>query len=93
MMYDPNWMDDLVAYLKDDILSTNKREAQKVILKSSKFVMGKDNSLYRQSWSGLMLKVVHPSEVQLILQDLHKGSYGSHAGGRTLAHRAITQGY
>lgn len=92
-LYGASWMDDLITYLKNDVLQSDKREARRVILKSSKFVLGKDNSLYRRSWNGPMLKVVHPSETQLVLQDLHKGSCGSHAGGRTLAHRAITQGY
>lgn len=32
----PSWMDELIAYLKDDVLPTDKREAQKVILKSLK---------------------------------------------------------
>lgn len=82
-----------MAYLKDDILLKDEWEARKIILKSSKFVLGKDRSLYRWLWTGPMLKVVHPSDVQLILQNLHEGSCGSHAGGQTLAHRAITQGY
>lgn len=55
-MYGPSWMDDVVAYLKDDVLLTDKREVRKIILKSSRFVLGKDNSLCLQSWSGPMLK-------------------------------------
>ena len=36
---------------------------------------------------------MHPKALELILKELHKGICGSHMGGRSLAHRAITQGY
>ena len=36
---------------------------------------------------------MHPKALELILKELHKGICGSHIGGRSLAHRAITQGY
>ena len=42
---------------------------------------------------GPYLLCIHPEASELILDELHEGIYGSHIGGRSLAHRAITQGY
>lgn len=36
---------------------------------------------------------MHPSHVSSILAELHSGSCGCHSDGRSLAHRAISQGY
>ena len=35
----------------------------------------------------------HPELTESLLEELHEGICGSHTGGRSLAHRAITQGY
>ena len=36
---------------------------------------------------------VHPEMTEFLLEELHEGICRSHTGGRSLAHRAITQGY
>ena len=36
---------------------------------------------------------VHLNLTESLLEELHEGIYGSHTEGRSLAHRAITQGY
>ena len=36
---------------------------------------------------------VHPEMTETLLEELHEGICGSHTSGRSLAHRAITQGY
>ena len=36
---------------------------------------------------------VHPKMTESLLEELHEGICGSHTGGRSLAHRAIIQGY
>ena len=39
------------------------------------------------------MSCVHPELTKLLLEELHEGICGSHTGGRSLAHRAIIQGY
>ncbi|XP_065633667.1 uncharacterized protein LOC136069281 [Quercus suber] len=39
------------------------------------------------------LLCIHPEKAELLLEELHEGICRSHTGGRSLAHRAITQGY
>ena len=36
---------------------------------------------------------VNPDQTESLLEEIHEGICGSHTGGRSLAHRAITQGY
>ena len=44
-------------------------------------------------FSGPYLLCVHPEMTELLLEELHEEICESHTGGRSLAHRAITQDY
>ena len=89
----PSWMDPLVLFLKHDTLPEDKNEADKIRRKASQFWLSEDSKLYKRSFSGLYLLCVHPDATELILEELHEGICESHMGGRSLSHRAITQGY
>ena len=89
----PSWMDPLVQFSKHDTLPDDKVEADKIRRKASRFWLSKDSKLYRRSFSGPYLLCVHPEATELILEELHEGICGSHTGGRSLSHRAITLGY
>ena len=41
----------------------------------------------------LMGLTLHPSKIEELLAELHDGVCGSHVGGRSLAHWAMTQGF
>ena len=86
-------MDPLVLFLKEDILPEEKTEADKIRRNASRFWLSEDQKLYKRSFSGPYLLCIHPKASELILEELHEGIYGSHIGGRSLSHRAITQGY
>ena len=89
----PNWMDSIVLFLKKDVLRENKFEADKVRRKAPRFWLFKDQKLYKRSFFGPYLLCIHPEAVELLLEELHEGICGSHIGGRSLSHRAFTQGY
>ena len=89
----PSWMDPIVAFLKDDILPETKSEAEKIRRNAIRFWLSKDHKLYRRSYSGPYLLCVHPKASELLLEELHEGICGSHTRGRSLSHRALTQGY
>ena len=86
-------MDSIVLFLKEDVLPEDKSEADKVRRKAPRFCLSEDQKLYKRSFSGPYLLCVHPEAVELILEELHEGICGSHTGGRSLSHRALTQGY
>ena len=86
----PSWMDPLVLFLKEDILLDEKTEADKIRRNASRFWLSEDQKLYKRSFSGPYLLCVHPKALELILEELHEGICGSHTGGRSLSHKAIT---
>ena len=90
---DPCWMDPYVLYLKEGIMPEQRKEAEVVRRKATRFWLSKDSKLYRRSFSGPYLLCVHPEVVEDLLYEIHEGICGSHTGGRSLAHWALTQGY
>ena len=86
-------MDSIVLFLKEDILPSDKLEAEKIRRKAPRFWLSEDQKLYKCSFSGPYLLCIHPKMSELLLEKLHERICGSHTGGRSLSHRAITQGY
>ena len=86
-------MDPIVSFLKNDVLPEEKSEAEKVRRKAHQFWLSGDHKLYKRSYSGSYLICVHPEASEMLLEELHEGICGSHTRGRSLAHRALTQGY
>ena len=86
-------MDSISLFLEKDILPEEKFEAEKVRRKVPRFWLSEDRKLYKRYFSGPYLLCVHPEALESFLEELHKGVCGSHTGGRSLSHRALTQGY
>ena len=86
-------MDPIVLFLREDILLVDKLEADKIQRKTPRFWLSKDQKLDKCSFSGPYLLCIHLKALELLLEELHEGIYGSHTEGRSLYHRAITQGY
>ena len=86
----PSWMDPIVLFLREDILLEDKLEADKVRRKAPCFWLSKNQKLYKRSFSRPYLLCIHPEASELLLEELHEGIYGSHTGGKSLSHRAIT---
>ena len=89
----PSQIDLIVLFLNEDILPKDKSEADKVRRKALCFWLSEDQKLYKHSFSRPYLLYIHPEASKLLLEELHEGIYGSHTGGRSFSHRAITQGY
>ena len=89
----PSWMDSIMQFLKEDTLPKERVEANKVRRKVTRYWLSENQKLYKRSFSGPYLLCVHLELTESLLEELHEGICGSHTGGRSLAHRAITQGY
>ena len=83
-------MDPILLFLERDILPEEKAEAKKIQRKAPRFWLSEDKKLYKHSFSGPYLLCVYPETSESLLEELHEGIYGSHTGGRSLSHRAIT---
>ncbi len=90
VMVGPCWMDPYVQYLKEGILPEQRKEAEIIRRKAVRFWLSKDSKLYKQSFLGPYLLCVHPEITEDLLFEMHEGICGSHTGGRSLAHRALT---
>ena len=73
-------------------LPEDPKHAHKVRIQASRFTLI-GNDLYRSSFGGPYLRCLIQQEIQYVLSELHEGICGNHSGGRTLAHRAHSQGY
>ena len=89
----PSWMDSIMQFLKEDTLPEERVEVDKVRRKATRYWLSENQKLYKRSFSGPYFLCVHPELTESLLEELHEGICGSHTGGRSLAHRAITQGY
>ena len=86
-------MDPIVLFLREDILLEDKSKVDKVRRKTPRLWLFEAQKLYKRSFSGPYLLCIHPEASELLLEELHEGICGSHTRGRSLSHRAITQGY
>ena len=79
-------------YLSTRQLPTERNKAHKLQIQAARFSLI-DGQLFKRSFGSLYLKCLTPEQSQYVLAELHEGICGNHHGGRTLAHRAHTQGY
>ena len=86
-------MDSIILFLREDTLPEEMIEADKVRRKATRFWLSENQKLYKRSFSRPYLLCIHPEMTESLLEELHEGICRSHTGGRSLAHRAITQGY
>ena len=89
----PSWMDPIVLFLKEDVLLEDRYEADNIRRKALRFWLSEDQKLYKRSFFAPYLLCVHLEAMELLLEELHEGIYGSHTKGKSLSHRAFTQGY
>ena len=88
-----SWMDPLILFLKEGVLPNEKGDTEKIWRKAPCFWLSEEQKLYKRSFSRPYLLCVHPEAVEPFLEELHEGIYGSHIRGRSLSHKALTQGY
>jgi len=81
--------------LKDEVLLNNRAEAQKRQHLATRYILLGD-ILYKKSYSKLhsdpYLRCLGPDKAKKVMQEIHDGDYGNHAGGQSLSHKAINQG-
>nr|CAN74304.1 hypothetical protein VITISV_013003 [Vitis vinifera] len=86
------WTNNIAEYLRTGTSPRDPREAHKVRIQAARFtIIG--GHLYKRSFTGPYLRCLSQSEAQYVLAELHEGICENHSGGRSLAHRAHSQGY
>ena len=87
------WMDPIIEFLAEDRILENESEVNKIYRIASCYWLSPDRKLHRRSFGGPYLLCIHLGKVNELLAKLHEGVCGGHVGGRSLAHRAMTQGF
>ena len=88
---EPSWMDLIVDFLAKNRIPYDEKEANKVRRVAFRYWLSADRKLYRRFFERPYLLCLHPGKVNEFLIELHEGVCSSHVGGRSLAHRAMTQ--
>ena len=89
----PSWMDPVSNIWKVTSCLKKKQRLRKYAGKLIVFGCQRTRSYTDGLFSGPYLLCVHPNATESILEELHESICESHTGGRSLSHRAITQGY
>ena len=85
-------MTSIAYYLSSGELPDNRGVTRKIQVHAARFSLV-NGQLYKWSLGEPYLKCLTTQQGQYILAELHEGICGNHQSGRTLAHRAHTQGY
>ena len=85
-------MTPIVSFLQDGHLPQDADEAKKIRKRVARFTILND-VLYKRGFSMPYLKYVDDDETKYILEEIHEGICGDHAGPRSLVSKVIQTGY
>ncbi|XP_075515704.1 uncharacterized protein LOC142550516 [Primulina tabacum] len=87
-----SWMTPLIEYIVHAKLPIDRVQALRIKKQAPRFTL-LNNTLYRRSYLGPLLKCVSESEVEYILREIHEGCCGEHLGGMALSRKALLAGF
>ncbi|XP_073104433.1 uncharacterized protein [Elaeis guineensis] len=89
---EPSWMELIIRYLSDGVLSEDPAKAKRTRWIASQCVMV-DGCLYKRSFSLFLLKCLGLTDADYVLRKVHEEICGSYLGGKSLAYKILQQGY
>ncbi|KAI3458734.1 hypothetical protein Pfo_015397 [Paulownia fortunei] len=89
---EPSWKDNIVQYLTTAELPDNPVDARKLKTRAARFLII-DGELYKRGFSQPYLKCLTLTKANYVLCEIHEGICGNHLGGKSLAAKALRQGY
>ncbi|XP_073120616.1 uncharacterized protein [Henckelia pumila] len=87
-----DWRVVIINYLKEGKLPEVPREARKLKLKSSRYVLIEE-VLYRRSFAGPLQRCLSYQEADYVLREVHEGCCENHLGTHALARKVLLGGY
>ena len=85
-------MTPIASFLQDECLPQDAEEAKKIKKRAAKFTILND-TLYKRGFSMPYLKCVDEDKAKYILEEIHEGVCGDHAGPKSLVSKVIRTGY
>ncbi|XP_071719256.1 uncharacterized protein [Rutidosis leptorrhynchoides] len=86
------WMKPIKDYLAYGLLPEDKGEARKIKIKAPSYKL-QDGKLYQKSFLTPWLNCMGPSQATIIIQEMHEGVCGFHAGPRSIVANIMRLGY
>ncbi|XP_074327395.1 uncharacterized protein LOC141665314 [Apium graveolens] len=87
-----SWVTPILDYITKGTLPADKDEARRVKYRATRYVIYNEN-LYKRGFNRPLLRCVAGDECDYIMREVHGGICGNHAGGTSLAHKILRQGY
>ncbi|KAL0444734.1 UNVERIFIED_CONTAM: hypothetical protein Slati_2196100 [Sesamum latifolium] len=82
----------IIKWIEEGLLPENRWEAARFKTRATRFIM-QEHILYKKSYTHPLLRCLSTEEGIHILQEIHSGCCGAHAGTRILANKALRAGY
>ena len=87
-----SWMTPIISFYQDGHHPQDVKEARKIKRRLARFTILND-TLYKRGFSMPYLKCVDEEEAKYILEEIHEGVCGDHAGPRSRVSKIIKIGY
>ncbi|XP_021995483.1 uncharacterized protein LOC110892636 [Helianthus annuus] len=89
---EPCWYTPILKFLTKGELPSARGDAQKIQTKALQYEVN-NGVLYRKSYLGPLSRCVSPSEAKYLIQEIHAGICGIHAGPRAVIIKIQNAGY
>jgi hypothetical protein len=89
---DPDWRFPIFKWLVEGKLPSDQTEAQCIARRAKAFVLIKGD-LYKRGAVGILMRCILGDQGRELLREIHGGTYGHHAGPRTLVEKAFRHGF
>jgi hypothetical protein len=89
---DPDWCFPILEWLVEGKLPSDQTEARCIARRAKAFVLI-DGELYKRGAAGILMRCIPRDQGHELLQEIHAGTCGHHAGPRTLVGKAFQQGF
>nr|GEY39717.1 protein NYNRIN-like [Tanacetum cinerariifolium] len=88
----PTWMTQIMEYLKEGTLPSDRKEVRKLRIKARQYEL-LEGFLYRWSFLTPWLMCVRPLQAEYVIREIHEESCSMHARPRSVVAKAIQLGY
>ena len=83
-----SWMSPILDYLQNGNQLEDKLEARRLEARAARYCVY-DDRLYKRWFSASLLRCIDGTNCQTVLEEIHEGHYGNHAGALSLAQKAL----
>jgi len=88
------WFHDIKCFVlsQEETLGASGKDKKTLRRLSSNFFLNGD-ILYKRNFDMVLLRCVDKREADLLMHEIHEGSFGTHSSGHTMAKKILRAGY